>query len=167
MPNHCDNDLRIHGDQKEIERFFNAVRGDEEGIIIDANKIIPYPKEYADADKASEEYRKKNPGASFSTGPKDGFNNGGYEWCCKNWGTKWGLYDFYNNKEFKKSAAVSFNTAWSPPNPIILAASKLFPKLTFTLRYYEQGAAFQGIYRVKNGEVLEDDTWDYRGGRGG
>ena len=22
--------------------------------------------------------------------PKDGYNQGGYQWCCDNWGTKWG-----------------------------------------------------------------------------
>lgn len=39
-----------------------------------------------------------------------------YDWCCDNWGTKWGTYDL-NITEFSTDGfpiLVSFNTAWSP-----------------------------------------------------
>ncbi len=64
-------------------------------------------------------------------------------------------------------ATIAFRTAWSPPEPVILELSKQFPKLTFTLKYWEGGAAFRGILRVKAGEVLRAASYHYAGPRGG
>lgn len=52
---------------------------------------------------------------------------------------------------------ITFSTAWSPPKPIILAASKMFSTLVLDLRYFEAGCCFNGIYECKNGEILEED----------
>jgi hypothetical protein len=44
----------------------------------------------------------------------------------------------------------------------------MFPRLKFTLRYYEQGMGFSGKLVLKGGKTLTDDYNDnYRGGRGG
>ncbi len=166
MPNHCSSDLRVNGSRKDIDAFFKAVKGpkdsDGEAKVIDANKIIPYPAIYAEMDKQGAiEHKKGN--YSF----KDGFNSGGYDWCVQNWGTKWGLYDFSEVTFGKTFALVSFQTAWSPPTPIILRASELFPSLTFTLRFYEMGAGYKGVLKVKAGKILADETTEYRGQRGG
>lgn len=182
MPNHVSNDLRINGNMEEINRFFEFARQNpdlteskEEAVLreklcleenpfghIEVNNFIPYPKEFAVADKLAEKARKEGKGYV-----KDGYNSGGYEWCIQNWGTKWGLYDFSDVKKFKSSAVISFSTAWSPPLPVILKMSEMFPKLTFSLKYYEAGAGFQGHYKCKAGEVLLNETGDYNGPRGG
>jgi hypothetical protein len=60
-----------------------------------------------------------------------------------------------------------FATAWSPPKKIINAMSQKFPTLAFTLKYFERGCAFNGIYEVENGVVLDDRCADYFGNRGG
>lgn len=39
-----------------------------------------------------------------------------YDWCCANWGTKWGAYDTYIDKN---TNIMEFNTAWSCPLPIL------------------------------------------------
>ena len=104
---------------------------------------------------------------------KDGFNSGGYDWCLQNWGTKWGICDSEKQEEYgwegkeDKEVMYKFQTAWSPPNPIILRMSKLFPDLEFEMRYFEGGGGFNGIYRCKNGEVQRDEQGDYFGDRGG
>lgn len=170
MPNHCDNDLRINGSKEDIAAFFKAVgTKDKDGlIVIDANKIIPYPQKYTDLDNAAREWEEKNKGKNnWSQRPKDGYNQGGYEWCIENWGTKWGMYDFSEVNFGKTFATVSFSTAWSPPNPIITKLGELFPKLTFTLKFYEMGAGFKGVYKVKGDEILDDQTTTYSGQRGG
>lgn len=163
MPNHCSNDLRITGSPKLIDLFFETVKGPEK--LIDASKIIPYPKKFADADARAEEARKKT--GEIFTDVADGYNNGGYEWCCKHWGTKWGLYNFTEVKRFKRSAVVTFDTAWSPPSPIIKEASNRFPQLTFLMRSYECGCGYKAILEVKAGIVLTDQTLPYNGSRGG
>lgn len=174
MPNHCQNDLRINGNKKLIEAFFAAVKGNgkngDQEKIIDENKIIPYPKKYADLDAiayAWDAKQGKNKYNNYGERPKDGYNQGGYDWCIQNWGTKWGLYDFSEVKNFKQSAAVSFSTAWSPPTPVVMEMSVKFPELTFTLRFYEMGAGFKGVLKVKNGIVLEENETTYHGQRGG
>jgi hypothetical protein len=51
---------------------------------------------------------------------------------------------------------VYFWTAWSPPIPFVVEASRRFPNLSFALKYYEGGNAFAGELLVDNGEVVQD-----------
>lgn len=166
MPNHVSCQLRIHGRPVKIQDFFLAVNGGKEKAI-DANLIIPYPKKFADQDTKAETHNKKIQKTGKGSYVKDGYNNGGYDWCLDNWGTKWGMYDFGDIVNYQKSAAVFFSTAWSPPIPLIKKMGELFPDLQFTLRYYEHGAGFKGIYQVKGEEILLDESSDYRGSKGG
>lgn len=85
-----------------------------------------------------------------------------YDWNIKNWGTKWNASD-----SEEKGGKITFQTAWSPPVPVILATSKQFPKLEFVLRFWEGGAGFQGIFKARAGEVMENETRGYKGHRGG
>ena len=92
MPNWCQNELSVSSKKPVyIDNFIKFVKSDEDEEVFDFNKIIPYPKKYADADKAQAEWR-KIPGNENKYGGlevPDGFNHGGYDWCLKNWGTKW------------------------------------------------------------------------------
>lgn len=92
-----------------------------------------------------------------------------YDWCTSNWGTKWNASDscIPEGGVRKAHTLVKFKTAWSPPLPVVLRLSELFPKNTFVLRYYERGAAYKGVYKVKAGEVLTQMEGEYRGRRGG
>jgi len=105
---------------------------------------------------------------------KDGFNSGGYEWCIKNWGTKWGICnaelgnaDYISADSISYELEYTFDTAWSPPTPIVKKMSEMFPSLTFTLKYFEGGGGFNGLYVCEKGEVIRDLTGDYFGNRGG
>ena len=177
MPNWCECDLTVEGPVEEVKKFMEFARtGDN---VLDHNKFVPYPKEFADADAAAAKWREENPDQLWTKGPKDGFNNGGYEWCKNNWGTKWGIdrpkitETFgiegvgveYNLKE--GSVDYTFECAWSPPTPIIKKMGEQFKKLRFVLRYFEASMAFNGIYILENGKVTEDETGAYYGTRGG
>lgn len=162
MPNWCENDLIITGDTQQLRYFL------DHGV--DFNSAIPYPEQFASLDRIAEQWEKDHPEAPWGLGrPKDGFNQGGYEWCNANWGTKWNVSPESNQPKAvqPKRVKYSFSTAWAPPIPVILAWSKKYDALTFSLRYYEMGAAYQGKYVVKNGEVLEEFTKEYTGTRGG
>ena len=142
MPNWCYGTLTVSGDAKELKRFEELVKSDR--YALDADKIIPYPEEYKKLDDASREWEKKADDYAKSLGldrfwcgdqmsekdrksfykehgnsPKDGFNQGGYEWCLANWGTKWGFCDVTVSKN-KGEYNYSFCTAWSPINPVII-----------------------------------------------
>ena len=92
---------------------------------------------------------------------ENGFRDG-------HWGTKSNAsYSTLREGATDKKATIEFDTAWSPPEPIIIELSKQFPKLAFSLKYWEGGAGYRGILRVKGGKILQNFTYDYKGQRGG
>jgi hypothetical protein len=109
MPNWTENDLTITG--PDVQKILNAIRSDdkddEDARLFDFNTIIPYPQAYREMDQRAREYREKffaiaqdNPergqklealAAEYGVEPgspwiKDGYNSGGYDWCCDEWG---------------------------------------------------------------------------------
>ncbi len=164
MPNHVDQDLVITGDAETLKEFVEFAQEGES--LLSVNKFIPYPEEYAKLDAEAEIERKNG-----NYMAKDGFNAGGYEWCCKNWGTKWGIYNasIKSQKIGKKVGRVKYNceSAWSPAVKIVLAMSKKFPTLTFDMKYYECGMQFKGQFIAKGGEVQVNTEEKYTGRRGG
>ena len=62
-------------------------------------------------------------------------------WCVDNWGTKWNV-DKDPDLNFNKDDTICFDTAWSPPIPVIAALAAKFPDVKFTLRYFEGGNFF-------------------------
>ncbi len=168
MPNHVDNDFWVKGKLVTLNEFAGfALDTDqsETALVLSANKFIPYPKVYKDLDDEVRRLREKNPTEGWKV--KDGFNSGGYEWCCDNWGTKWGIYNANLVRQGKTSLFYRFETAWSVCRPVISAMSRRFPELEFTLKYYERGMGFKGIYKIKNSDILLDKEEPYKGNRGG
>ena len=112
MPNWCENELTITS--PDVNRVLEAIRSendqDQEVRLFDFNRIIPYPQIYRDLDLRAAAYQEKllaitrdDPerrqklealGLEYGVEPgtpwiQDGYNSGGYEWCCDNWSTKW------------------------------------------------------------------------------
>lgn len=146
----------------------------------DFNRIVPYPEHFRELDRIASEWHEQNPRPWSpelqASRPKDGYNQGGYEWCLENWGTKWnascvslGDLETWRAGDGTERAVVEvhFSTAWSPPKPIIERASILFPELTFDLRYFERGQGFNGRFACESGEVATDKSGPYFGARGG
>ena len=133
MPNWCECELKVEGDTIERTRFKEVAEGKpysdepEKVIELDFNKFIKMPEELAKTE-------------------------GWYDWCIANWDTKWNACDI-DIQEDEYSLDYDFQTAWSPPIAVIKAMIKQFPKLTFTLRYFEQGMEFNGYMGGKNGIV--------------
>ena len=175
IPNWCENELVVKGEVKELVRFSNFAKTQKSKI--DENKFIPYPEHFKELDDVHREWLKKadryadaitktkrgwycgdllteTQRKSFTDlhgeQPKDGYNQGGYEWCCNNWGTKWGLCNAegFINKE-KKRIFYNFDTAWSPPEPLVRKMAEMFPELEFTLKFWESGMGFRGTTKYK------------------
>lgn len=182
MPNWVDNDLIVEGPRAKLDEFKQAVSDGDEALV--ADKIIPYPRVLTLLDKLNTFTERQQPeipdelkeeysslllqGALEGYDVKrDGYNQGGYEWCIANWGTKWGFCESHIVDEDNSSISYQFDTAWSPPAPLIVKMGEMFPELKFELRYYEASMCFQGCLRVESGQVVEDWTDDYDGDRGG
>ena len=70
-----------------------------------------------------------------------------YDWRNKHWGTKWdikgdvGIGDIDN-----ETCTLVFNTAWSPPQPIIYKLQEMFPKLQIFGGYLGEGYEYAGVF---------------------
>ena len=173
MPNWCDCDLRVYIGQykqakkskllKEFKEFAKTKKK-----LLDENKFIPYPEKYREMDKRARKLGEFGGVTKKGEEIRDGFNNGGYEWCYENWGTKWGIVDAQLlDEQLDYTLFYNFRCAWAPPLPVILKMSEMFPKLRFELRYFECGMGFNGLYVCVAGKVVENEEGKYYGDRGG
>lgn len=183
MPNWCENDLTITGPEDQLAAYLEACA--DGGSILIFDRVIPYPLKLRQMDEARNAAEaawdigmracqtKQEKDAYARTHPhpmtlgKDGFNSGGYEWCIENWGTKWPAGDWRNWQREPGRTSATFDTAWSPPVPVLVAASRKFPGLRFELAYYEAGACYQGALVCEGGRKVVDQSSEYRGERGG
>ena len=78
-----------------------------------------------------------------------------YEWCNKNWGTKWNAYDVYYGENGDK--CVCFNTAWSPVPKIIIELSKKFKDVGMEYSWADEDIGYNvGRLDILNGEVIDE-----------
>lgn len=144
MPNWCNNKLTVTGPKLTVNKFENAACGSDpswgnepaevnEPEIFNFHILVPIPARILAL----------------------GFDPAGYEWCTKNWGTKWGASDSILDDKWDGQLHYSFNTAWAPPIEFLTALGKKWPKLTFVLEYEECGMGFKGLCKVK-GATVED-----------
>ncbi len=140
MSKWCVNKLILASDNptkiQEVFEFIQKEKDNDDNEVkgigsIDFNKIVPEPA-YENND----------------------------DWCNRfadHRGAKWNAsncqYDAVNN-------SIKFDTAWSPPRPIIQAMSEKFPDVIFTLKYAEPGVWFAGVCEFENGEMVVDDSYD-------
>lgn len=72
-----------------------------------------------------------------------------YSWSLANWGTKWNAYDFRLIAEDDDQLDFSFDTAWSPPEPIFAAMADRLEcaDLEISIRSFDEGwlFAFSGV----------------------
>lgn len=164
MPNWCENELTVKGPAEELARFKETANHGE--AVLSEAPFIPYPEHFRELDRIAVEYEKQHPG-DWAGRPKDGFNQGGLDWCIEHWGTKWGFCDPVVLTETNKFLKYRFDSAWSPPCPLIKKMGEMFWTLKFCLKYWEEGTGFKGVFRVKYGTVTEDTNQPYHGSRGG
>lgn len=82
----------------------------------------------------------------------DGKQYSWYEWCCENWGTKWGCYELEIDDNF-----ISFTSAWCPiGDNIISMFAKDFPNFTYS---WEEEQGYGSEMDYEKGECVMQ--WDY------
>ena len=182
MPNWCSSTLTITGSKSKLKEFREFSKTDanrhslKEDNDLDTERFMPYPKKYLDKDLKPTTTRIKNVFGQFQmVEDKDGYNNGGYEWCCRNWGTKWGIChaelrvkETENRKKFddneenkgKPQLVYTFDTAWSPGEPIVYKMSKMFPTLHFKWFCEEESRAFVCETEIENGKTVCHEDFD-------
>jgi hypothetical protein len=162
MPNWCTNNLVVCGSESEMKKFYKKFNG----AAFSFNCFVPLPLELSDVTSPTriitqKEYDNQQ-GSSrmlteeLSNSYKNNFGyDNWYDWQTNNWGTKW---DASVSSETKDDDYfhVWFDTAWSPPLSFISKLSKMFPNLSFELKYEEEGMGFCGGVFAKS----IDEIWD-------
>jgi hypothetical protein len=72
-----------------------------------------------------------------------------YDWAVKNWGTKWNSSDgIYEN------GTLSFQTAWSLPEPVLVKLSEMFPDVTIGVVYADEDIGSNcGEFQLVDGNI--------------
>jgi len=83
-----------------------------------------------------------------------------YDWQSHHWGTKWNSNGTRIAERTDSRIDMSFDTAWAPPKPVVAAASKAFPTLTFDHAYLEESLCFSGRTRYSDGNIASEQVYD-------
>lgn len=79
-----------------------------------------------------------------------------YEWCNKNWGTKWNAYDCAPYTP--GSSEISFNTAWSSVPKLLTLLSQRFPTVKFEYAWADEDVGHNvGNRTYLAGKVVEEN----------
>lgn len=84
------------------------------------------------------------------------------DWRIENWGTKWNVKDDVDIDLSETHISLAFNTAWTPPIPVIAALCKQYPEVSATLYYIETGNWFAGTVSGSGGKIIDDPEYDVR-----
>lgn len=151
MPNWVYNTLTIEGSEEEIAKVkaqlgkpIQKRYANDKEVTSYSNPIISFWNIIAPPDDKLDEYFGTH---GYANGEKQGETE--YNWYNFNnskWGTKWDIAvrdeDEYSDtsleEEHPTTLRYRFNTAWSPPLPVIEELSLQYPKLEITLEYEEE-----------------------------
>ena len=129
MPNHCNNQLTLESGESLFGILSPYLIDKGEGDFdFDFQKIIPMDEKLLEGEQW-------------------------YGWRLDNWGTKWEGYDGrFNCDDF---SSFLFDTAWSPPLPIIKKLAELTGQ-TFILEYIEYGMFYCGRFTASPEESYDE-----------
>jgi hypothetical protein len=151
MPNWVTNKVVIIGKAERITEIVALMKG-KENSNFDFNKVIPMPVELVGT---------RSP--SLKTDPfliaKYGSDNW-YDWCCKNWGTKWNASAEAEPHLNAKGTRLTyfFATAWSTPAPVLEKLAEKFPDVKIKVWYADEDRGNNVGWYTFNKGVLDDEA---------
>jgi hypothetical protein len=185
MPNHVSNCLDITGPSDQIREFAHKFEKDGYNVIKPVpEEIRDICCGSVTINNVQYTHWRKNPNIDYSSDnisyenkiiplSEDEWENlvmkygqaNSLDWGIVNWGTKWNAYQlrvlysepWIENEIEYISAFIYFNSAWSPPIPVVEELPKLHPEWIIALAYCEQGSNYIGkdFFTVENGRLIE------------
>lgn len=171
MPNWVSNTISVTAESKtEMDAFLDKAKGIESKIRSEGNEDFHFGAFVHPTDEDLPYYtgeieEEKPEGWDDLSSAEQLTHNlkfsgrGWYDWNITNWGTKWDACSSYISKTDDLTASISFETAWSPPEPIFRAIVEQFPNLSFDI-YYEEEQGWGGELLGSNGELSLVKEWD-------
>lgn len=86
-----------------------------------------------------------------------------YDWATRNWGTKWNAYDVDDawsmlpSDRGRACMAITFDTAWGPPDPVLRALEAKFPTVHFVHEFEIEGGCGAGRDEYNSPEDCDAD----------
>jgi hypothetical protein len=172
MPNWVSNTITVTAESTtELDAFLEKAKGIESKILDEKEKEfhfgafvhpsdegLPYYKGEIEEEKP-EGWDELSHAEQLAHSLKYS-GRGWYDWNVTNWGTKWDASDIHLEKSGDHlSVSISFETAWSPPEPIFQAIVEQFPALSFEI-YYQEEQGWGGELVGSNGELSLVREWD-------
>lgn len=75
-----------------------------------------------------------------------------YDWCCNNWGTKWGACESYI-----EGNRISFDTAWSAAIPVMKKLSEMVPDVSFRHEFADEDIGSNcGYFVYEAGQIVDE-----------
>lgn len=137
MPDWCENNLQIKGNQSDIDKFFEDTFGTlQKAIDLIEKEECEFPFE------------------SILPFPDDIYGKELIQWCVNNWGCKLGNRMIEISKQSNK-VNITILTAWSSPMVFFKTIRKKYPKLTFQMDFSEPGAGYFGGMICQNEYFVE------------
>ena len=140
MPNHCSNRIEISGEPRDVKRVKKFLQGKER--CFDFNNILPIPEELENTlvpVPDPETFKNRRLRKLYGT-------DNWYDWKKSKWGTKWNSYNGKIDDENEEYIVYLFDTAWSPPEPVIHALREKFEEISITAFFDEPGMEIAGYY---------------------
>ena len=170
MPNHVSNVLTIRGKESRIDDLREFAKGPnpefkesrfDAGLRVRRNREGGKPDDFKPEPVIDELQCHK-----FVPVPQDVLDSGygekdsrGYNWCCDNWGTKWGCYDietsYVSGDGDYAFLTYSFHSAWAPPLLVIDAMAAKYPCLKFRLEWFDPCDAKCHVILWRKGARIE------------
>lgn len=85
-----------------------------------------------------------------------------YEWQRANWGTEWGFYNTFIERDDENGLELTVQTAWSVPTGLFSRLAELEPSLEFQGEVFDEGWCFAGELYLSAGifEFVETNATD-------
>ena len=155
MPNWTYSTIAIRGKKSDLLRLRKQAKGkDEDGhgeTAFTFENFLPCPKELDEWNDGAKVYKsEEDKTEAYKKHEADLIERFGYscayDFHCEVWGTKWDACDVSDDGLTKQGKVwvlhYTWNTAWSPAEPVLIEVSKQYPGVTITASFYEEGGLF-------------------------
>ena len=119
----------------------------DEGIVDRATLLEACKRKHSDA-----EFQARR---AIEAIKQTGYSNW-YQWAPENWGTKWNSYSFEMLQQDADILRFRFDTAWSPPEPVMLALAAMYPDIVIDGYAFDDGWNFAAECHFENGDGYYD-----------
>tara|TARA_B100000029_G_scaffold455373_1_gene482584 strand:+ start:12300 stop:13010 length:711 start_codon:yes stop_codon:yes gene_type:complete len=177
MPNWCENSMTVFGEVETLNKFAEAITSKERENVYEGtayelkdneisvtifSNLLPAPE---NGSKKIINDKGELVGTAFADPERDGNDYiNGWDWCIKNWGTKWGDCDNRMTKDYDDTRGrtprldFTYDTAWGPAD--YSQISEMYPELFFMVTYQEHGMGFMGCELFHAGEKVTEEYLD-------